>query len=1163
MPYERPDRTKRRAATTRTRRCAFVAALLVVAGCGDRTQVASATPPDATRFTRKVLVDGVDEPIQLEFDQRGRVYWIERGGGIKRLDESTGTVDSLGTIPVSLVGEAGLIGLLLDRDFERTRRLFVYYSAPGDVREMRLSRFSLAAHGTAESIDPRSEVVLMRWPFDLVSHMGGGMVWDSAGNLYLATGENSEPTQYNPVHWTTEGGKGQDSQRTTANSNDLRGKILRIRPTPDGRYTIPPGNLFPPGTANARPEIYVMGTRNPWRLSIDSRTGALHWGDVGPDAGKDSAGIGPMGYDEFNVAESAGNYGWPYVIGYNRAYNAFDNATGTYGPPLDPAHLINDSPNNTGLRELPPARPALLAYPYGVSEEFPILGSGGRCAVGGPVYRRADRPRAARPFPAWYEGKWLVTDCVRAWIMVLTPNEGGTKVDTIETLLPDEKYSSPLDLDFGPDGDLYIVEYGPSFTGRISKIEYDAGNRPPVVLASASRTAGATPLRVSLSSRGTVDHDGDPLRYEWVVRRAEGGGGEERRFDTPDPEITLDAPGRYVATLTVTDPSGETGRSEIAIVAGNEPPRVALDITLGNRSFWFPASTVSYRAMVSDREDGARITGSGVSVVLDYVPSGMTPRELAAAPELAPRASLRHTRALGIMAASDCATCHAVDKRIVGPSFAEVAERSSGRPGEAERIARKIIAGGSGVYGDLPMPPHPSLTPAQATLLAQYVLGVSDTGAAPRRLPQQGTITTAAAGGRGSRRSESDAGRGSYVLRATYTDEGASGVPAITASDAVLLRYPLLAPESADSISAGIVFNESKGDPGFVVNRDGSHIAFSGIDLTGIERIEIGALTRFWTWSHFKGGTVEVRLDSVTGPLVGEPASVVPPPPVEASTDESQGAPRASVVLGENLEKPVSVNVGGIGGVHDVYIVFRNPRTGPADALMLLRGIEFVPGATVAAPPSSAIPPGFTPIFNGKDLAGWHPSRTSHHGTVPDVRVEDGAIVLRQHPYGQGGLLLTDAKYGNFELYLEAKPDWGTNGGIFFRSSESGTAYQIELVGGGLPGTGNLLGEVLHVTTSARAEGVTKVWKEDDWNSFRLRVTGDAPRVALWINGERMYDVQAERNDLIADVTEGHIAFQSHWSATSRPVPDDFDMSASWKPGAAHRYRNVAIRELP
>ena len=213
---------------------------------------------------------------------------------------------------------------------------------------------------------------------------------------------------------------------------------------------------------------------------------------------------------------------------------------------------------------------------------------------------------------------------------------------------------------------------------------------------------------------------------------------------------------------------------------------------------------------------------------------------------------------------------------------------------------------------------------------------------------------------------------------------------------------------------------------------------------------------------------------------------------------------------------------------------------------------------------SSAIPAGFTPIFNGQDLRGWHISRTTHHGTTGDFRVEDGVIALRQQPYGQGGLLLSDRKYKNFELYVEAKPDWGTNGGIFFRSSEGGSAYQIELVGGGSNGTGNLLGEVQRVTTDARATGVEKVWKQDDWNAFRLRVEGDVPRVALWVNGVQMYDVQLARNDLIADRTDGFIAFQSHWTATYTPIPGStFDMSSGWKPGAVHRFRNVAIRELP
>jgi hypothetical protein len=158
---------------------------------------------------------------------------------------------------------------------------------------------------------------------------------------------------------------------------------------------------------------------------------------------------------------------------------------------------------------------------------------------------------------------------------------------------------------------------------------------------------------------------------------------------------------------------------------------------------------------------------------------------------------------------------------------------------------------------------------------------------------------------------------------------------------------------------------------------------------------------------------------------------------------------------------------------------------------------------------------------------------------------------------------MTDRKYKNFELSLEAKPDWGTNGGIFFRSSEGGSAYQIEVEGGGTGGTGSLFGEMMRVSTPVQAKGVQAVWKADDWNAFRIRVTGDVPRVRLWINDVEIYNAQLGRNDLIGGRTDGMIALQSHWSSTFEPVEGSFDMSGSWKPGAAHRYRNIAIRELP
>jgi hypothetical protein len=208
------------------------------------------------------------------------------------------------------------------------------------------------------------------------------------------------------------------------------------------------------------------------------------------------------------------------------------------------------------------------------------------------------------------------------------------------------------------------------------------------------------------------------------------------------------------------------------------------------------------------------------------------------------------------------------------------------------------------------------------------------------------------------------------------------------------------------------------------------------------------------------------------------------------------------------------------------------------------------------------IPQGFTPLFNGTDLSGWHASKTTHHGIKGDFFAEEGEIVLKQYPFGQGGILLTDKKYRDFELHFEFKGTPGTNGGLFFRSAESGTAYQLEMVGDGDTGTGALFGEMLRVTSPVPAPDLSQVWKKGDWNTLGLRVTGVIPHVTLWINGEQIWEVQMERNDLMADATEGMIALQLHWSSTIVPIPGGSCCGYSWKPEATHRYRNIAIKEL-
>lgn len=164
---------------------------------------------------------------------------------------------------------------------------------------------------------------------------------DKQGNLYLSTGDDINPFG-NDGYGALDGRPGRagwDGRSTSSNTNDLRGKVLRIKPRPEGGYDIPEGNLFAKGNDKARPEIYVMGTRNPYRIWVNKRTNYLYWGDVGPDAGNDSPTRGSRGYDEVNQARKAGYYRYSIFIGDNRPYNRYDMGTKVSGERFDPLNL--------------------------------------------------------------------------------------------------------------------------------------------------------------------------------------------------------------------------------------------------------------------------------------------------------------------------------------------------------------------------------------------------------------------------------------------------------------------------------------------------------------------------------------------------------------------------------------------------------------------------------------------------------------------------------------------------------------------------------------------------------------------------------------------------------------------------------------------------------
>lgn len=884
--------------------------------------------PDDSRFTPTVLVPHgeLDEPMVVAVLPDERALIAERKGALKVYDPSTNTTSVVATIPVNskyysaagVVREAeeGLIGLTIDPNFSQNHWIYLRYADPQVAKHV-LARWELRdlsgpSGQTKLTLVESSKRVLLENPAqrERCCHTGGGMAWDKRGNLYITVGNNTGGgmTDERP------GNESADDQRTAANTNDLRGKILRIHPEPDGTYTIPPDNLFPPGTPRTRPEIYAMGMRNPWRVSVDSRTGYVYWGEVGPGEGRPTGG--PIPYDEYNQARGPGFFGFPYFVGENEGFGVRDYLKNELRPARDPKRPFNESVNNSGLRELPPAQPAFIAYSYETSEKFPELGSGAHSAVGGPIYHRTDlKPDAKRPFPSYYEGKWIIAEFERGLIMSVTMDEDSRYV-SMDQFLPSYRPLEPIDITFGPEGDLYVLDYGSVWFGKspdssLVKIEYNAGNRKPSAVARANTRGGPVPLSVSLSADGSSDPDGDKLQYVWKVGSASG---SARTYTGANPAISLGQPGAYMATLTVTDPSGANSSSEVSIVAGNTPPVVNVSATGLNRTFLRPGQPIAYSVNVSDRED-REIQRDRVALSINHVPDGVDVTPLADETGSVD-ATTRFGVAKMLMARSDCMGCHQRDTPSVGPTYQMLAAKYRTDPTTLGVLANKVKTGGSKVWGEAEMPPHPTLTTGEIKTILEFMLSAAATTIS--ELPLEGSQTP-----------DVPDGRGRVVVRAVYTDKSTANVPTQTSVGMAVLRAPTINPASAD-VYQDVTFGARSSRAGAntrglaITALKNGYIGFRQLDLTGLRELTVTAITS--GDMSAKGGVVDVRLDSPTGPSIGS-VVVEAGPASQAAANRQAGAPTRTVALNPTT------------GLHDLYLVFQNDKARTTEPLMTVSAI--------------------------------------------------------------------------------------------------------------------------------------------------------------------------------------------------------------------------------
>ncbi|RSM72693.1 PKD domain-containing protein [Actinoplanes sp. ATCC 53533] len=548
----------------------------------------------------KVTLDGnTSNPMELDIARDGRVFYVERDGRVRIVKPDTGGTVTAVDLDVFTGNEDGLIGVRLDPDFADNGWVYLYYARNDGVARNLLSRFTV----TGDTIDPASEKVVLQvnTQRNTCCHAGGSMTFDSAGNLYLATGDNTNPFEsdaFTPID-ERPGRSDYDSQRTSGNTNDLRGKVLRIHPEDDGSYTVPAGNLFPAGTAQTRPEIYAMGFRNPFRIGIDPATSTLYVADYGPDAGSANPNRGPEGTVEWNIVAAPGNYGWPYCIGANYAYNDYQFPSGPSGAKFDCAAPVNNSPNNTGLTALPPAIAATVDYDYSGNPLFPEIGGGG-APMGGPVYRYDAELNSDRKWPAYYDGKAMFGEWNQSKMYTMQVTADGRSLVDINRSLAGMSFIRPMEFEFGPDGALYLIEWGSGFGGNnddsgVYRIDYIAGHRAPIAAAGATPASGPVPLTVRFSSAGSRDPDGGALTYAWKF-------GDGATSTEANPTHTYATAGDYTAQLTVTNPNGRSAVANVPVTVGNTAPTVAIEFP-PDGGFFDWGDQVRYTITVTDPED--------------------------------------------------------------------------------------------------------------------------------------------------------------------------------------------------------------------------------------------------------------------------------------------------------------------------------------------------------------------------------------------------------------------------------------------------------------------------------------------------------------------------------------------------------------------------------
>lgn len=485
-------------------------------------------------FATEVVASNLLLPVDMEFRPNGDIFVVEKGVGSAEFGTANiqlirnGNVVSppVLTLSTNVQRDSGVLAIAFDPDFDNNGYFYLWYATgvnssgwDGQSR-MRLSRFTFD-HDTDTAV-PGSQFIMLqtRWTD---WHQGNSLVFDADGNLYLGIGELATTGDNHP----------QDLAQ-------WEGKVIRIKPQPDGSYTIPPDNPYI-NDPTALNEIYTSGVRNPFRIAIRPSDGLMALADVGRE-----------NWEEINIITPTANFGWPEREG--------------------PCPLGQEWP-------CPPAPPEftdpVITYAH-VGDPNPTA------AVTGLTFYEGGN------FPASYQQKVFFADYALNFIAVGDINSGayemfGTNVFGI------------VDLEqFGDD--LYALDIAGR---RIIRIHYTgSSNQAPSATLAVDVDAGAPALTVTFTATAS-DPDDIDLNFHWNF-----GDGSPPITNTQQVMThTYTVDGTYTAQLEVTDPNGgSSGVLEqiITVYSGDFPTIELTNATNPTRTLYHGGDDIIYEAVRSD-----------------------------------------------------------------------------------------------------------------------------------------------------------------------------------------------------------------------------------------------------------------------------------------------------------------------------------------------------------------------------------------------------------------------------------------------------------------------------------------------------------------------------------------------------------------------------------